>query len=121
MLSRRPLDSVRDAKRVSAFVDQAGTEAAARRDRLRLLISFAIAFYREQLRRATSDQILGEQPAPDVERTDELVAALEACLLALGYIDRNVNQTTIIEWWLDMLAQADTRPTRQPAAGSAVR
>jgi hypothetical protein len=37
-------------------------------------------------------------------------ACLERCLEALGQIDRNANQATLIEAWLDDLAAETTAP-----------
>jgi DNA polymerase-3 subunit delta' len=107
-------DSTTLAKEVSAFVDAAGKEAPPRRARLRQTIMFASELYRLLGRR------LSNAPA---ESDTDLAAAVEAlarhwpgdaelagacavrCLDALEQIDRNANQTTLIESWLDDLAQ----------------
>jgi DNA polymerase-3 subunit delta' len=78
---------------VQAFVDEAGKETAQKRDRLRTVIGFAIAFFREGLR--------------DIEpagRSDRTVNALDACLTTLDYIDRNANLALAIQNWSDSLA-----------------
>ena len=45
-----PIDSVRLARAVQAFVDEAGKESSQRRERLRVVIGFAVEFYRSKLR-----------------------------------------------------------------------
>ena len=109
-----PADSVAAAQSVIAFVDSAGKDAGPRRARGRLLAGFAIEFFRLLLRR------LNGMPGSDdaelaalVERAqqngwteDAAVAALDRCLETLGQIDRNANQTTMIECWIDDLAEA---------------
>jgi len=113
-LSKPLVDTIRLAKMVSAFVDAAGKEAPARRDRLRLVLEFSIDFYRQSVRAMAG--------APS-DADDELVAAVnvwlghqtitldaaticcEDCLAALVQVDRNANQSTMIEAWVDSLAR----------------
>jgi DNA polymerase III subunit delta' len=112
-LSAPMLDSVPFAQAVSAFVEEAGKEAPPRRARLRQIVGFAADFYRHMIH-ATSGV-----PLPDdadlrrfleqaVERRrngpESAAACLERCLEAASQIDRNANQTTLIEAWLDDLA-----------------
>ena len=109
------LDSVRLAPTVSAFVDEAGKEAPPRRARLRQVIGFAADFYR-QLLKADSGVPLPDDP--EIQRfvqealdrapgtTAAAAVCLDRCLDALEQIDRNANQTTLIEAWLDALAAA---------------
>lgn len=93
-------DSVRLARAVQAFVDEAGKEAPLRRDRLRLVIGFALEFYRSNLR-----------ADPPLEAT---IRALDACLAALEQIDRYANLGLIIQNWCEELtdfsAPVGTRP-----------
>jgi DNA polymerase-3 subunit delta' len=117
-LSAETLDSAGLAKTISAFIDEAGKEAPARRARFRQVVSFAGDFYRRLLH-VRSDLPLPSDPelrapleaASQRFRGDALVAAacLERCLEALGQIDRNANQATLIEAWLDDLATETTR------------
>ncbi len=113
-LSAPVLDSVRFAPGISAFVDEAGKEASARRGRLRQVIGFAARFY-QGLLRAQGGAALPEDP--DLRRFvdealrarpggDAAAAQLDRCLEALEQIDRNANQSTLIEAWLDALAAA---------------
>jgi DNA polymerase-3 subunit delta' len=112
-LSAEVLDSVGLAQTVATFIDEAGKEAPARRARFRQVVAFAADFYRRLL------QVRSDLPLPsDPELRGPLeaaaqhfrgdasvaVACLERCLEALGQIDRNANQATLIEAWLDDLA-----------------
>jgi DNA polymerase-3 subunit delta' len=117
-LAEAPLDSVRLAKSVLTFVDEAGKEAPRRRARARQLVAFAAEFYRQLMRR-----LAGASPTGDVEldaivgraattwsADDETAAAcVDRCLDALAHIDRNANQAIWIECWLDDLARMITR------------
>jgi DNA polymerase-3 subunit delta' len=84
---------VRLARAVQALVDEAGKEAAQKRDRLRTVIGFAIDFYRDQL----AEEAAGRQ-------NGESVTALDACLSTLEYVDRNANLAMAIQHWSEQLA-----------------
>ena len=114
-LAAQALDSVALARLTAKFVDEAGKDAAPRRRRLRQAVGFAAEFYRQLLRAqsgagneedwaadARVERALGQMPI-DPERT---MARLERCLDAEEEIDRNANQSTLIECWLDDLAGA---------------
>ncbi len=112
-LSAESLDSVALAPTIAAFVDAAGKEAPARRARFRQVAGFAADFYR-RLVYSRSDLPLPADPESQVPLEtaaarfpgDAIVAAacLQRCLDALEQIDRNANQSTLIEAWLDDLA-----------------
>jgi len=106
-------DSVGLARATAAFVEAAGKEASLRRARLHHAIGFAAEFYRHLLRAQS-----GGAPADDRELRDRVAAAfergqhspeaaaarLDRCLDAAAWIDRNANQSTLIECWADHLA-----------------
>ena len=102
-------ESVEAAKVVTAFIEDAGKDAPPRRARFRQVVAFAADFYRQLLHVQS-----GDAPPDDVElrrcldqaaqRPQSADACLDRCLEALGQIDRNANQTTLIEAWLDDLA-----------------
>jgi DNA polymerase-3 subunit delta' len=116
-LSAKVLDSVGLAPAIAAFIDDAGKEASARRARFRQVVTFAADFYR-RLVHVRSDLPLPSDPelrgpletAAQCFPGDAIMAAacLERCLEALGQIDRNANQATLIEAWLDDLAAETT-------------
>jgi hypothetical protein len=101
------------AKSIGSFVDAAGKESAAKRQRLRLVVSLAEEFYRAALMQAER----GQSPS-DSELAAAVSAALrwmpadaapdclDVCLDCFSHIDSNANQATLIEWWLDELAEA---------------
>lgn len=117
-LAEPPLESVAVAKAVLALVDAAGKEAPPRRARARQVFVFAAEFYRHLARRL-------ERAAPPDD--DELAAVLnqaeavwpgdaemaadctQRCLDAIDQLDRNANQATLIECWLDDLARMTSR------------
>lgn len=106
-------DSVRLAKAVLTFVDEAGKEAPLRRARARQLVAFAADFYRQLMRRLTGAPLTGDAELDAIvgravitwPADDETAAAcVDRCLDALAHIDRNANQAIWIECWLDDLA-----------------
>ena len=86
------IDGVRLGRAIQAFVDEAGKESAQRRDRLRIVIGFAIESYRLRLREET------------VPAADASIRALDACLTALEQIDRNANLGLVIQSWCERLS-----------------
>lgn len=89
------LDSVRLAPQVAAFIDEAGKDAPARRARFRQVVGFAAEFYRQLLHAQCGT-------ADDPQST---ALRLDRCLDAIAQIDRNANQSTLIECWLDDLTK----------------
>lgn len=93
-LSGETFDPVGLGTHIQDLVAEAGTEAALRRHRLRGIISTAIDFYRQQLRQIAAEGSLAEST----------LHRLDACLAALEHIDRNANQATLVQTWLNRLA-----------------
>jgi DNA polymerase III subunit delta' len=123
-LARPQLDSVGLAKAVGAFVDAAGKEAAPRRARARQIVVFAAEFYRQLARRQagaplTDDTELSRLVEQAAQSIDEETAAdcAERSLEALSHIDRNANQATWIECWLDDLGRLVNRVSQQSVGG----
>jgi DNA polymerase-3 subunit delta' len=107
-------DGVRLGRAVCAFVDEAGKEASRRRARARQLITFAAEFYRHLARGlsgapldADADLSGAVQQALRSWPRDQEAAAdcVTRCLEALQHIDRNANQSTLLEAWIDDLGQ----------------
>jgi DNA polymerase III subunit delta' len=114
-LSEPMLNSLSLAKTVATFVDEAGKEAPARRTRFRQVIAFAAEFYRQLLHAqcgvsVSADSELQNHVARAVSRGpidgQATAARIDRCLDAAAQIDRNANQSTLIECWLDDLAAA---------------
>jgi len=110
------LASLELSRSVSAFVDEAGREAGPRRARLRRVIGLSAEFYRRlliprEMEPEGDDELAGwirrarEAGQPDSAR---IAARLDRCLEAAEQVDRNANQTTLIECWLDDLGRGDT-------------
>jgi DNA polymerase-3 subunit delta' len=114
-LARRPVDTVHLAQAVTVFVEEAGSEAAAKRGRARIVIGFAAEYFRQLVRQ------LSGAAAGDDEELHALVSraarqgpldpetaadCAQRCLDALGEIDRNANLANVIECWLDDVGQA---------------
>jgi DNA polymerase III subunit delta' len=112
-LAAETLDSVSLSRVTQKFVESAGKEAAPRRERLHLVVGFAADFYRQLMRaqngcnqsedneanRFITEAL--ERQSVDPEKT---AARLDRCLQADQQIDRNANQSTLIEAWLDSLS-----------------
>ncbi len=114
-LSEAILDSTGLARVVAAFVDEAGKEPSARRARFRQVVAFAAEFYRQLLHAqcgvsVSEDVELRKHVAAAIDRglgdRERSTARLDRCLDAAAQIDRNANQSTLIECWLDDLAAA---------------
>jgi DNA polymerase III subunit delta' len=108
-------DSLQLAKTVAAFIDEAGKEAPARRARFRQVVAFAAEFYRQLLHAQCGASMSEDSELQNHLRNaiqhglgDRDVAAsrLDRCLDAAAQIDRNANQSTLIECWMDDLAAA---------------
>jgi DNA polymerase-3 subunit delta' len=117
-LAQPPLDSSQLAKLVSAFVEEAGKEAPLRRARARLVVGFVVEFYRRlgrglagaPIADATESSGNARQAVDRFGAGEEAAAACaDRSLEALGHIDRNANQATWIEAWLDDLARLAER------------
>lgn len=113
-LTQSDFDSVGLAKTLVAFVDEAGKEASARRVRARQVVTIAVEYYRQLLRGLSGAKLTCDEPLTDaIERGlrgssgDEFAVGrrLDRTLEALGHIDRNAHQATLLECWLDDLAR----------------
>jgi DNA polymerase-3 subunit delta' len=123
-LCQREFDHAEAARLVSQFVDQAGKEAAAKRNRMRLVVSLAEEFYRGLLNTSYASANSSEASEADrhvsdaplaratlaamrwISGDEAITACLDLCLDCLSHIDANANQATLIDWWLDELAAA---------------
>jgi DNA polymerase-3 subunit delta' len=104
LLSQPAFEMPPAAKMIGQFVDSAGKDSAAKRQRMRLVISLAEEFYRHHL--LAMEGHANTMSAAKWMPAEAPAACLDICLDAYGHIDANANQTTLIEWWLDELTQA---------------
>ncbi len=109
-----PRNASRMARGLQAFVDEAGTEPALKRVRLRVAIAFAIDFFRAQWPTSPSD---GTEPNVPIRHGSGMEGAtysalnassahqaLDLCLTELESIDRNANLGLVIQHWCEGLA-----------------
>ena len=102
-------------REMEGFVNQAGKEAAKRRDRIRQLADYAIEFYRAtSIRLAGGDLTLHVEALKEcVEEAarrwsadpDSAVDCIERCMDVHLQVAANANQTTLIESWLSDLGK----------------
>jgi len=112
-------DSIRLAQAAWSLVQEAGSEASARRARLRRVIQLAADFYRQLLRHTAGMGVAGDEAlGRAVQRAGEwwqagqlgAAACLDRCLEAVDQLDRNTNQAAVLECWLTELADIHGRP-----------
>lgn len=96
------LDVPRLAADLTEAINQAGKEAAQRRQRFHQIVQLAVEVYRKRLVEAT--RIVSSGAHPDM--FDGLLEALDRSVEAELQIDRNANQSTLLEGWLLDLAAA---------------
>lgn len=89
------VDVSRVAQRVLDEVNQAGKEAAIRRNRLKEVIQIAIDFYRQTMR----------ESAASGSNSGRAANLLDRCLVAQEQADRNANQSSLIYAWADDLSR----------------
>jgi len=94
-LRSRPIPAVDLARNVSTYVDEAGKEAAQRRDRLRDVLAIATATFRDDLK----------QIADDRSRITKTIFRIDRTIDAITHVQRNANQTTLIEAWSSDIAR----------------
>ena len=113
-ISVRDFDLLGLARLTGQFVDSAGKDSTAKRQRLRLAVSLAEEFYRAVLQSSSAalpendeqlSQALG-RAARWLTNEETIVECIDVCLDAFAHIDANANQALVIEWWLDELGQA---------------
>jgi len=109
-------DSVALARTILEFVEGAGREAGPRRQRLRQVVRIVTDFYRASLRQwSCAETPADEELARWVNRAaagrrcgpEAIANRVDRCLEAAEQIDRNANQATLIECWLDDLAELE--------------
>ncbi len=102
------------AEILSGFVDEAGKDAAARRDRLRMVADLATMFFRDVMLLLAGHSAPGDPAAPSAVasavarwRGDLQTAAdcLERCLDVRSAIAANANPSVLVECWLSDLGR----------------
>ena len=112
-LSKAQLPILELAKRCGGIVDAAGKDARVKRERLKLVFRIAASFFRElslshnaetagkEERQGSHEMLRAVQRGRGVWKSGPRGAALawDRCLLATEQVDRNANQTTLLEAW----------------------
>ncbi|MBA3480657.1 MAG: DNA polymerase III subunit [Pirellulales bacterium] len=88
------LDASRFARELEEFINAAGKEADLRRCRFHQFLALVADRFHAALR----------QSAIEGHADEAALAAIDRCLEAEEQIDRNANQATLVESWLDDLA-----------------
>ena len=113
-LAEQPLNSVALAESALKFVDQAGREAVARRQRGKLVVQFAIEFYRALVRwlcdaPTSADADLADAVARAARHSgispEMPIACVDRCTDALDHVDRYVHQGAWLPALFDDLAR----------------
>lgn len=99
-LRTEKLHAGRIAGMVQDFLAEAGSEAEAKRKRLRAVVQLVTEYFASELKGCACERL---SPLP---RVDGLLVALERCFDVEENIDRNANQATLVECWLDDLELA---------------
>lgn len=103
------IDPIRLVARINEFVSQVGKGADDRRQRLRAVFQMVATHFREILRPGCEEQ----PPGVSAESVSQqcALAILDRCLEAEVELDRNANQATLLECWLDDLTGILTATT----------
>lgn len=111
-LARPSIDGANVARSTLEFIDEAGKDAAPRRRRTRQVIGIATEFYRQLLRGTIGLKVDGDEEliraVNHALRSGQLdgeriARQAERSLEAIEHVDRNANQATLVEAWLDAI------------------
>jgi DNA polymerase-3 subunit delta' len=108
-LMQRPLDFPKLAKAVLGNMESVGTEGQLRRERLKIILDFALQLYRSALRAKWNRSNQPQSSAASYGHLDTLeeeafVLAVKRCLEAREHLDRMVTPASLIESWAADLA-----------------
>jgi hypothetical protein len=107
------------SKLCGGIIDASGKEAKIKRDRMKLVVSFAAQFYRELTLRLSAINADDRAVALDhhlsaaISSADRYwsrgaagsIACWNTCLQTIDHVDRNANQASLLEWWVAKLAE----------------
>ena len=112
-LVQRPLDFTKLAKAVQGNMESVGTDSQPRRERLKIILDFALQFYRSGM----ESQLNAQSAEADVAaaamsryghlmslHSESFVAAIQRCMEAREHLDRMVSPASLIEAWAADLA-----------------
>lgn len=93
------IDGPRLAAVISDFVSEAGSEAESRRQRMRAVFDTTIRLLGDQLRANAANARMNHS------QVNRVLEALDRCQQAEEELDRNANQATLLECWVDDLTR----------------
>ncbi len=119
-LSAHPMDFIGLAKNCSGHVDSVGKEARLRRERLRLIFEQAADLYRSTYLLLDAGDVCGASEAQTQAAAQHLsqswrtsragaIDCWQRCLRAIEQVERNANQTALLESWAADLAALSGR------------
>ena len=109
-LLQRPLDFTKLAKAVQGNMESVGTDSQPRRERLKVILDFALQFYRSGMEaRVNSETAKGSVELEAYGHLSSLpseafVIAIQRCIEAREHLDRMVSPASLIESWAADLA-----------------
>lgn len=111
-LVQRPLDFTKLAKAVQGNMESVGADSQPRRERLKVILDFALQFYRSGMQSRLRAQSAQADNATDIVRyghlmtlhSDVFITAIKRCLEAREHLDRMVSPASLIEAWAADLA-----------------
>jgi DNA polymerase-3 subunit delta' len=104
-------DPVKLVKMVMDFIEGAGKETSAQRGRARWLVHGTLGWIRGQILLKSNTVALISRPRfqlPAAVPIEKVLAMLEACFQAEYQIQRRVQLSLTIQWWVDGLIWADS-------------
>ncbi len=93
------IDGTRLVAVISDFVSDAGSEAESRRQRMRAVFDTTIRHLSDHLRANAADARVNPS------QVNRVLEALDRCQQAEEELDRNANQATLLECWVDDLTR----------------
>jgi DNA polymerase-3 subunit delta' len=109
-LVQRPLDFTKLAKAVQGNMESVGSDSQPRRERLKIILDFALQFYRGAMQASLPHEQHGSSEGKELPPhwqtlgSDAFIAAIKRCLEAREHLDRMVSPASLIEAWAADLA-----------------
>jgi len=112
-LIQRPLDIAKLAKAVQSNMESVGADSQPRRERLKVILDFALFFYRSAMRDGFALESTEASPTKRTEGrfgrlsaldSQSFVSAIKRCIEAREHLDRMVSPASLIEAWAADLA-----------------
>ncbi len=111
-LVQRPLDFTKLAKAVQGNMESVGADSQPRRERLKVILDFALQFYRSGMESQLNVQSANANSATAESQyghlislgSDSFVSAIKRCMEAREHLDRMVSPASLIEAWAADLA-----------------